>query len=921
MRLYHQLYRQKNPHKKTRRMTGARKQVYDNLLAVMWTPNPVPMRRGGSLTPGVVTGDDVRSTKPVAQKWKAALRRLERMEAREAEREAEQEVERGAKEWMERRRARGQDPKRLEILRDAAKREVLARSAERKKAGKKPLTVSQRRDLIEDITQGVAAKWNLLGELNRRIAEGAREYIPLRNVIAAEIEGRLRGEVLGYSIKEALSELTAAEIKWMQRYLADLKRERGVAAYQSVEGDEFIARKSRSAAQRVSGRWTDTDLTMAGHLLGLSKAQARAVGRQMRGEYAPKRAKMPSVQKMFRKKLAREGIKLSSEEFNLLAKDPHVLAMTVAAAASRDPDVADAVDRGRVLELIRERVARTPEVARARRKLEKAQAYERESEEILRKERQRRRATSPWQKSQILLESEALARKEAAEFASKDPEFAVERQRAKPMDIELWDRIAQTMDAKAKELGGDELKRANAINAALRKYKSTIKRYAGLKDLELVPYIPPRFFLSSKSSIKDAEKKEDARILALKDDDFAARQLKHFREQIRTKTGSYPRIRTIDQYREYIARRLYSMVKERWRNTLMLRYEKKGGRYLTAAQEKARARAQRRDLGAAFPMGGGLFGIITKAGNDYKWKVFGDDGSALMWGKSKTHKGASETIGVAHRITLRLLKDAYEGDPGFDYLPAADRRWLTEHLPGVPIEIKRILLATAGEKRELDTETMRWLAQKEVIEEAMPTKHGEYTGAKNCKGMSAGDKRVIKVRGGKVFVEAGKRGIFKTFVVSTEGEKSATYRFKDCDTVMARGAMIAGAMKAGKKVVAAVGNPAALKRLDNSARKYLRQKNPKLKRSPASFGAIEDLSGMIGLPDDAQEAYRLGYYSGIIKGIDTCGVQNYMKRRRLRKDFQQKLLDAVVDHQETLTEPSGRGRRGKTKTYRSDFDF
>lgn len=923
MRIYHQLYRQKNP-ASSRRLSGARKKVHTDLMQMMRVRNPEDAyaraiaHRGQAMTPGVVT--DRRAAKSIGQKWKQALKRLEKMERKEAEKEAEQEVEAGAKAWMERRKARGADPQRLSILRDAAKREIEIRSKERARVGKKPFDAGQRRLLIEDITQGVAAKWNLLGELNRRIAAGDREFVALRNVVAAEIEGRLRGQALDYSAQEALAQLTAAEIQWTQRLLADLKRERGEAAYQPVRGEEFEARKSRAQAQRARGKWTDTELTSVGHLLGLSKAQAKAVASQI--SRPPKAYATPSIQKKIREKLAREGIKLSSQEFELLTKDPAAMAMTIAAAASRDPDVAAAVTKGRVLDLIRERVARVPQVRGLRERLEKAQAYERESEEILRKSKQRRHATSPWQRSQILLKSEALARKEAADFASQDPAFAVERQRAKPMDIELWDRLAKVLAARAGKLSGDEAKRESAIRAVLKKYDAVIRRHAGIKDLKLVPYIPARFFLSSKDAIASSERKEDGRLAALADDDVAAKQLRAFREKIRTSTGSYPKMKTIAQYREYLARRLYDMVKERWRNALMLMYEKKGGKYLTVAQEKARKRAISRELGAAFPMGGGLFGIITQEGDAYKWKVFGDDGSALMWGKATSHRGASETIGVAHRVTLGLLKEAYEGEPGFDHLPEADRRWLSEHLPGAAVEIKRILIASAGEKRELDVKTMRWLAKKEVIEEPMPVKHGEYTAAKNCKNMSVGDKRVINVKGGKIFVEAARGKIFKTFVLSKDGSKSATYRFKDCDTVMARGAMIAGAMEAGKKVVGAISNPAALKRLENSASKYFRQKNPKLPRSPAEEGTIEDLTGMIGLPDDSSEAYRLGYYAGIIKGIDTCGVQNYMRRRRLRKDFQQKLLDAVVSHQETLTGPSrGGGRRGTTRTTTSDFDW
>lgn len=821
MRLYHQLYRKKNPPQKRRALSGVRKSLYDDLMALMRMRNPEGSIRGRTgariqreaLMPGIVAPV---MTRTEAQKWKSALSRLEKWEKEEREKEREREAEykerakvekwKEKKEREELRRLGKTEPLRRSMLKRAAKREIEAREAWRKASEMPPLTKGERAELLEDIQKGVAAKWNLLGELSRRIAAGRRALIPLRNTVAAEIEGRLSGPQLQYTLSEALAELSVVEIKAVRKMLAEAPRRIG----RPIVGEEFVAHE---------------------------------------------------------------------------------------------------------IEPARERAAREPQVLRARRKVERAQAYERESIEIARKARERERATTPWAKSQILLERERLARKEAEAYAKLDPRAIAVERRDVPKDDELWNKIAVKLAARA--ISGDDQKRGAKIVKSFKKYEKTLKRYRDVKKLEIVPYIPPSFARITTRQARIQETLEEDRLRSLKDDEAARGQLRVFREQVKIKTGNYPRIKTVDQYREYLIRRLYDMVSSRWRSVLMTMYENKGGRYLTASELHIYERAIKKELGAAFPMGHGLNGIVIKTNGKYKWKVFDDEGTALMWGRSESHRAASRKIRNAYGVTVRIFHEAEKGEPGFDFLKLEDRKWLSANKPNMATMMKRILMASLDEKRDVDAATIRWLATKEALEEPMAIKREEYTAAKDCKGMKAGEKRVVRGKGFTIFAERTKRGDrYKMFVVTKDGHKSAVYRLKGCKEIMARGSLVAGAMVAGRKVVAAVGNPASLSRLENSARRYFRKKNPigggvKLPRRPAEVGSIEDLSAMIRLPDDADEAYRLGYYAGIIKGIDTCGVQNYLKRRKLRKEFTQRLLDAVISHQEMLTEPRGRGRRGR----------
>ncbi len=797
MRILHQLYRHKNP--APRRLTGARRDLHADLMALMRRPNPLPARRGGwggILERGIVP--DPKMTQTIAQKWRAALSKLEDFEREHARQEGVTRAERKIAAWKSS-RISAEDPRR-KILHQAAQQEIEIRSAGRKQAGKKPFSEEKKRQMILEMTQSSAAKWNLLGELNRQIALGNRDLTPLRNVISAEIEGHLSGPALEYSLEQALSQLTALEIRELSNLLDQ----------------------------------------------GIEAGEARA------------------------------------------------------------------------------RVAAMPGIREAARRVERAEGREREGEEIVRKAMARGRMG----RSQLLLDSELLARKEAKDFTKTDPLYIAFSRKDIPSDKELWDKVVDQLYARSKKLKPNDEARAKKIVKIFDDYANIIKSYAGIKELKAVPYLPPSFVVKAQSRVEDQIRTEEGRIAALLDDEVAKRQLEAFREGLKRDTGAYPKIDSVSKYRDFLARRLYSMVVTRWRNALMLEYERRGGKYLTPFEIKTRERALKKELGAGFEMSKGLYGIVEKTDGDYRWKVFTDDGKALMWGQSPTHATASRQLAIADRVVYSLLGQSDE-KLGFDYLPSQNRRWLSSNLPNVSISMKRILLASAGERVDLDAKVMRWLASEDVLGEDMEIyKHGQYLKSKDCHGMKPGERRVVGIKGAKLYVERGKtREVYKAFIVSKSGVESAVYRFDHCNEVLARASMISGALAAGKKVIGAVGNPSSMLRLESNARKKLEKmaskkkrgrkpkKNPRLPRRPVEVGAIEDLSGMIGLPSDPEDAYRLGYYAGIIRGIDTCGIQNYIRRKKLRKEFEQKLLDAAVSQQETLTGRVDRGRRGTTSIF------
>lgn len=169
--------------------------------------------------------------------------------------------------------------------------------------------------------------------------------------------------------------------------------------------------------------------------------------------------------------------------------------------------------------------------------------------------------------------------------------------------------------------------------------------------------------------------------------------------------------------------------------------------------------------------------------------------------------------------------------------------------------------------------------------------------AKDCTGMTIGEERIIrgKRRAYSIYVKKKMGGNYEIRVKDLSGNMSKRYTIKGCDQALAYGHAIGGSMAGASKVSKAMGNPSSMKRLENGARKYFRQSNPKRKREEASAEDIQGFAGLVQIPYDNEEAFKYGLYFGIIRGIDTCGVQNYFERRKIRKKYVDALLGSPSD--------------------------
>ena len=347
---------------------------------------------------------------------------------------------------------------------------------------------------------------------------------------------------------------------------------------------------------------------------------------------------------------------------------------------------------------------------------------------------------------------------------------------------------------------------------------------------------------------------------------------------------------TPDNVKKSIKKRLQTAISNRWQTARILAYEAAGGR----ESYRGREVGEKKKDGIPFPLGPGFFGVVLppKQGK-FKWILFDKEKTIYMQGESD-HKGSAvRDAGIAYRVLSNLtgLDDA----AGWDNLPNADIRWLEAKMPSLSVTVARMLLLNVNERRRVSRDTAVWLSQSAKIPKVELSEVKDVS--KICSDMTTGEERIFP--GEKnlfdIYVKKGAGGKFSYFVKLPDGRTSAVRRMAGCDEIIQKASVVGGAMIGGIEVARAIPNPQKIKRLEDSAQKYFRKQNPKMRRQPAEVSDIRELTGMIGVPPDPKDAYRYGFYAGIIRGIDTCGVQNYFKRKKIRNTFQERLLSAAME--------------------------
>lgn len=380
-----------------------------------------------------------------------------------------------------------------------------------------------------------------------------------------------------------------------------------------------------------------------------------------------------------------------------------------------------------------------------------------------------------------------------------------------------------------------------------------------------------------------------------------------------------------------LIKRYEEAVRSRWNTQRILEYEARGGKELSRSEIMHRKAQKMKDLGVRFPVASGYFGIIVKnekKPGEFRWVLFDQDSYIYMSGSAASKIAASKSVDIAMRILAELT--VLGDDSGWDNLPKKDRQWLNSKRPMLSRRIARMLRNYINERIRVTPSVARWIREyshrSDISSAELPK--SEVSVSESCKNMGLGEERVFAGHKGKynIHVKRAAGGKFIYHVETSDGVKSQARRTSNCDDILPKANVIGGAMVGANEVSKAIQNPAKIKRLSSEANKHFRKANPKMPRQGADIGDIRDLTGMVGIPNDPNDAYKYGFYAGIIRGIDTCGVQHYLKRKKIRDEFQSKLMSAAMETTARVTgtrsgkmSPS-RGRGRATQVIDDDDD-
>lgn len=312
-------------------------------------------------------------------------------------------------------------------------------------------------------------------------------------------------------------------------------------------------------------------------------------------------------------------------------------------------------------------------------------------------------------------------------------------------------------------------------------------------------------------------------------------------------------------------------------------------------------------LGVPYSIAGTAFRALVEAPDEddavkvFQWKIYAPDDSLLLSGHSKSKSK------IGHTITrgVKIISQAAAGEK----LTRDDRFWLgtdkvTAHPAferlgdSVPAQVQRGGVQAYESKSRGAAQTFRRPPPSISLGDTEEIKGRDYTV------MAKRDREGYWVRvatkpdpeTGKVF-ETGWAGPYKGV-----GALEKAY---------AKASLIGGQLTGAREFIE---NPGRRKTLYSGARRTLAKSNPKEKRAPLTgVENIDDLVQSMGIPSDAEEAYRVGYAWGVIRGLDTCGIQNYFKRVKIRKQYDQEILKAYKQIADRTVGPVAAGTRPRAQ--------
>lgn len=324
----------------------------------------------------------------------------------------------------------------------------------------------------------------------------------------------------------------------------------------------------------------------------------------------------------------------------------------------------------------------------------------------------------------------------------------------------------------------------------------------------------------------------------------------------------------------------------------------------------------------AFPVGeSGFRGFIKSPdprqaglfGEEFAWRLYDPQDELLLSGTSKSKQSAVKSVNIAFEVMSDLANDV-----DLDY---NRKRWLggVDKGPGFHRWVLRA-------KAEMERGQLRRFKRSGVagagkgFQTYEPRSRAVGRKFKRPVELELGEEERTKGQDYTVIVRRDMEGYWTKVVTKVDPELGKSFDtgwagpFKGADGIekaYRKGEVIGAQLTGAREFIAA--NPTRRKAMTSSARRTLAKSNPKIERDPLSGEErFLDIESSIGIPDDPDQAYRVGYAWGVIRGIDTCGVQNFLKRKKIRKQYEKQILDAYKQIARAATEaPETEGRPGR----------
>jgi len=297
-------------------------------------------------------------------------------------------------------------------------------------------------------------------------------------------------------------------------------------------------------------------------------------------------------------------------------------------------------------------------------------------------------------------------------------------------------------------------------------------------------------------------------------------------------------------------------------------------------------------------------------------------------------KGAAS---AALNILVRILERIIIKKCNYASLTRPDKTWISNNLDRIEfMEPELAKMMTLGDPvMPSDVKVaLEGFKKQGKMEQVMK----QVNKAKDCYNMTIGEERMIDRRGFSYYVKRTEKGFTYQVFFGDRATSKRGLRSNDCDELERRIFRLAGGVLGASEIAKVRENPEkstkvivnAYRGMSRTMKKNSskRKKNPVSRQTPISLPKeaarpedIQDLTQLFTVPRDPDDAFRVGYYFGVIRGIDTCGIKNIINRRKIRDRFSKRVLDAVMGIPDRAAlKATAKGRSGESSKD-DEFDF